>query len=110
MIVDHIMLSSRLFTWRAKLYHSMKYVKSKDFSDLQDARDSGKLGGTVNPRASHSVPVPAVGLQETTDEHDKRQLEDANALALNMIELSGASKVTHPGGAASGMENAQKTS
>lgn len=87
-IVDNIMLSPRLFSWRAKLYESMKYVRSKDFSDLKDARDRGELGEKVNPRASHSVPVAAVALQRTKGDHDKRQFEEANTLALNMIELS----------------------
>jgi hypothetical protein len=87
-IVDSIMLSPRLFSWRAKLYESMKYVRSKDFSDLKDARDKGEFGEKVNPRASQSVPVAAVGLQRTEGDHEKRQFEEANALALNMIELS----------------------
>ena len=70
-IVDSIMLSPRLFSWRAKLYESMKYVRSKDFSDLKDARDRGEFGEKVNPRASQSVPVAAVGLQRTEGDHEK---------------------------------------
>ena len=55
---------------------------------MKDARDRGEFGEKVNPRASQSVPVAAVGLQRTEGDHEKRQFEEANALALNMIELS----------------------
>jgi hypothetical protein len=107
-IVDTLMLSPRLCTWRTKLYRSMKYVKSKDFSDLDDARVLGELGEKVNPRVSHSVSVAAVGLGRNTREHDEHQFEQANALALSMIQLSGKGRAPGPGAAAPGMQSARK--
>ena len=92
-MVDTIMMSTCLFKWRAKLYKSVKYVRSKDFSDLgKEIREGKRSVDKINPLEHRRVSkdteasLDVITEPKRTLSHDASQNMIAIGLALEMRE------------------------